>query len=378
MANVLTAVAPVLYSAARIVPRELVGLLGAVRQDFNDKGVAKGDTVKIGVAPVLTVQNVTPAQTFSAGNDRTMTSSTLALNQFKEVTWNLTPEEERSLMNSTIAQDILAQTVTQGFRALVNAIEIYMWGVARVAASRSFGVAGTTPFGSNFNEIANLRKILDDNGAPSQDRALVINTTAGVSMRNLAALYQVYSRGSDATLAQGVLLDVEGFKVRESQAPVSVAAGTGTSYTSTAAGFAVGTTSIPLITGSGTILAGDTVTFAGDTNKYVVTTGVAAPGTIVLAEPGLRVALAASAVALTVGAAATQNLALVKDSTVAVVRPALQPDGAAFEQMIVSDPISKLSALLLRVPGNALSSWYMRIVYDGFVPNPYQVAQLLG
>lgn len=378
MANILTAVAPILYSAARIVPRELVGLLGAVRQDFNDKGVAKGDTVKIGIAPVLTVQNVSPAQTFTTGNDRTMTSATLTLNQFKEVTWNLTPEEERSLMNSTVAQDILAQTVTQGFRALVNAIEIYMWGVARVAASRSFGTAGTTPFASNFNEVANLRKILDDNGAPSQDRTLVINTAAGVNMRNLAALYQVYSRGSDATLAQGVLLDIEGFQIRESQAPVAVTAGTGASYTSTGAGFAVGVTSIPIITGTGTVLAGDTITFAGDTNKYVVATGVAAPGTIVIAEPGLKIAIPAVATAMTIGATATQNLALVKGSTVAVVRPGLQPDGAAFEQMIVSDPMSKLSALLLRVPGNAISSWYMRIVYDGFVPNPYQVAQLLG
>ena len=40
--------------------------------------------------------------------------------------------------------------------------------------------------------------------------------------------------------------------------------GTGAGYTSTAAGFAVGTTVIPLITGAGTILAGDTVTFAGE------------------------------------------------------------------------------------------------------------------
>ncbi|CAB4202403.1 hypothetical protein UFOVP1367_13 [uncultured Caudovirales phage] len=76
--------------------------------------------------------------------------------------------------------------------------------------------------------------------------------------------------------------------------------GTGTGYTSTNAGFAIGTTSIPVITGSGTILAGDKVTFAGDTNEYEIATGVAAPGTIALASPGLIAAIPAAATALTI------------------------------------------------------------------------------
>lgn len=80
------------------------------------------------------------------------------------------------------------------------------------------------------------------------------------------------------------------------QAPTSTAAG----YTSDATGYAIGTTSIPLITGTGTVVAGDMVTFAGDANKYPVATGIAAPGTIVLAAPGLRVALPAAATALSI------------------------------------------------------------------------------
>jgi hypothetical protein len=75
--------------------------------------------------------------------------------------------------------------------------------------------------------------------------------------------------------------------------------GTGAGYTTTATGFAVGTTSIPLITGSGTIAAGDLVQFSGDSSYYKVTTGISAPGTIVLAAPGLQKAIPASATALT-------------------------------------------------------------------------------
>ncbi|MEY9697578.1 phage tail sheath protein FI [Bradyrhizobium diazoefficiens] len=80
-----------------------------------------------------------------------------------------------------------------------------------------------------------------------------------------------------------------------------VANGTGTSYTTTATGFAAGTTTIPLITGSGTVLAGDHVTFAGDNTEYEVKTGVAAPGSnIELKAPGLVKAIPASATAMTI------------------------------------------------------------------------------
>jgi len=78
--------------------------------------------------------------------------------------------------------------------------------------------------------------------------------------------------------------------------PTSTAAG----YTSSATGFAIGTTSIQLISGTGTVAAGDMVTFAGDINQYAVTTGIAAPGTIVIAAPGLKVALPAAATALSI------------------------------------------------------------------------------
>ena len=107
--------------------------------------------------------------------------------------------------------------------------------------------------------------------------------------------------------------------------------GTGTGYTTSALGFASGTTVIPLITGTGTVLAGDTVQFAGDTNFYVVTVGIAAPGSITIASPGLKVAIpaAATAVTITSGAQAyrrvTSNLALAKQTyTSAEIRPDYQ------------------------------------------------------
>lgn len=378
MANVFTAVLPILYGAARVVPRELVGLLGAVNRDFNDKGVAKGDVVRIGVSPVATVSAFTAAQTFTAGTDRTPTAKTLTLSQENVSSWNMTAEEERSLENSGIAQDILAQTVQQHIRAHCNAIETYAWGVARVAASRSTGTAGTDPFATDQKPLADALKILLDNGASKMDLSAVINTVAGANLRKVSNLFKVNEAGTDPLLREGVLGNLYSFNIRESAAVTTVAVGTGAAYTTTAAGFAVGTTSLPLITGTGTVLAGDTVTFAGDSNKYVVTTGVAAPGTIVIAEPGLLVAMSAATKAMTIGSIATQNLCLAKNAVAVVARPGLQPFSADIDQTVISDPVSGLSFLLYRNVGQGMASWYMRTVFDAFAPNPYAIVQLLG
>ena len=267
-------------------------------------------------------------------------------------------------------------------RAITNKIEYDLWANMRANASRAYGTAGTTPFGSNFNEVAELRQILVDNGMPMNDRmtTLAINSSAGTKLRNLAQLQKANESGGTDLLRQGTLLDLQGMMLKETAAPVSITKGTGASYTSTAAGFAVGTTSIPLITGTGTILAGDVVTFAGDTNKYVVSTGIAAPGTIVLASPGLRQALPASAVALTVGNTATANLAFHKQSTELVVRPLALPNGgdAATDMMTVQDPYSGLVYDISVYKGYKKTMIEVGTLYGFKVWNDKFIAQLLG
>lgn len=51
--------------------------------------------------------------------------------------------------------------------------------------------------------------------------------------------------------------------------------------------FDVGTKSIPLVSGNGTILAGNCITIATDPNTYVVASGINSPGTLRIADPGL-------------------------------------------------------------------------------------------
>ena len=71
MANTFTALAPVLYSAAQEVSNEPFGVISAIDTRFDDKGVAKGDSVKVPIAPTLSPSSYTPAMTTTAGTDAT-------------------------------------------------------------------------------------------------------------------------------------------------------------------------------------------------------------------------------------------------------------------------------------------------------------------
>lgn len=86
---------------------------------------------------------------------------------------------------------------------------------------------------------------------------------------------------------------------------------TAVSATTNAAGYAVGATDITLAAaGTGKIVAGDLISFDGDPNRYLVEGGepdVSDGGSILLAAPGLRQALPASAVAITVRPFAFRN-----------------------------------------------------------------------
>ena len=381
--NVLTALAPTLFAAGKAVPREVVGVVAATNTDFDAQGVSQGSTVTVPVAPAQAIGDVTPSQAFTAGTGRTASSKSVTLANFKETSWNLNAEEERLLLNGGVnATEMFRQTVEQGWRILANTIEANAWAKCYVASSRAIGTAGTTPFATTTALIPSLRKILIDNGVSvnSSDCSLVIDTDASANLLSLTQLTDVNRAGGDQELRRGVLRDLFGFSIRESAQIGIHTKGTATGYDATAA-FAIGAETIT-VDGSdaGTILAGDITTWVGDTNKYVIgsaTASGAASGNIVLNNPGLRAALADTTEGTT-GASYTANLALHRNAAVTVVRPGLQPEGAAAEQMVLTDPVTGLSCLMLRVPGNAMASYYMRIVYDTSVINSHQIATLLG
>lgn len=347
-ANTITNLIPILYAALDTVSRELVGMIPAVARDSSAERAALNQTVNIYIAPAATTADITPGVTAPNDGDQVIgnTTMTISKSKYSPVRWN--GEEQLSVSMNPVRRQVITDQFTQSMRALVNLVEIDLAVTGYQAASRSFGTAGTAPFGTagDLSDIAGVLKILDDNGAPITGRQLVLGTSAMANIRGKQnVLFKVNEAGTDELLRQGIIGRLQSADVRTSAQVQTPTKGTGSAYTSTAAGFAVGTTSIPLITGSGTILAGDTVTFAGDTNKYVVTTGVAAPGTIVIGSPGLRQALPASAQALTVGNTAAQNLLFHRNYIQLATRTPAMPEGGdmADDVLDITDPVSGLS-----------------------------------
>lgn len=376
MANTLTALAPTLFSAAKEVANEPFGVISALNATFDDKGVAKGDTVSVPIAPVRAASDFTPAATTTAGTDATATTTPVLITASKKVDWNITGEQLRSLENGSTDQDWAKQLVMQGMRTLRNLAEIDAATAIKVGASRATGTAGTVPFATTLDAFVDGRKILQDNGAPLSDMQFVGDTTSGAALRKLGVIQNHYQAGSDEERRSGVLQRQFGFMPRESAGIGLHTKGTGASYTTNTAGYAVGATSITLITGTGTVLAGDVVTFAGDTNKYVVKTALTG-GVVVLADPGLRVAIAASAVAMTVGNNYTANLAFERNAVVGIMRPPLMPDNANINQLPISDPYG-MTYLLLEIKQYGMLTWELHLAWGFKTVNPEFSSIVLG
>jgi len=381
MANTLTNLTPDIYAALDIVSRELVGFIPAVTRDSTADRVASGQNLRIPVSPANAAgATITPAMSLPSAADQTIANAALTITKQRYFPFSWTGEEQKAMDYGPPFQSLKQYQIAQAIRAAVNEVETDVAVAAQLGASRAYGTAGTTPFASNLTELANVRKILADNGAPPTDRQMVLGTTASTNLRGLTNLYKVNESGEADMLRQGTLSNLFGFEVRESAQVQNITKGTGTLYTSSTAGFAVGTTSIPVITGSGTILAGDVITFAGDTNKYVVATGVAAPGTIVLAAPGLRQALAASAVALTIGNNYAANMAFTRNSILLATRlPAVPVEGdMATDRMTVTDDRSGLSFEFAVYPGYRMNVYHVSLAWGVKVIKPEHLAILLG
>ncbi|MBB5508149.1 P22 coat - protein 5 family protein [Paraburkholderia atlantica] len=341
MANTLSSLIPDLYESLDVVSRELVGFIPAVTLDPSIARAAIGENVRSFVAPASSAEDVSPGQLPPDDGDQSIGNVPIVITKSRMVPFRWTGEEQKGVNHGPGYTGIRTNQITQAMRTLTNEIEAAV-GQLVFASSRATGTAGTTPFASDLSATAQARKILSDNGAPLSDLQCVVDTTSGASLRTLMQLTKANEAGTTELRAQGTLLELHGFKVRESAGVATHVSGTGASYVTNGA-LAVGATTIPVQTGSGTILVGDVITLAGDTNKYVVTTALTG-GNVVIAAPGLRKA-ATSGTAVTVGAAYTGNAFFSRNAFVLSTRlPALPQEGdMADDRTTIVDPRSGLA-----------------------------------
>lgn len=379
MANVLTNIASDMQIAAEKVGRSAIGFIPSVTMNAGSEAAAQNQTVNSFTTSEGTInESATPAMTIPEGDSITVGSDTMTLDKVVNVQIPFTGEET-ALMNAGAGYaTIYGAIIQRKMNGMMKKVEAQVALAAYKASSRAYGTAGTNPFATNFDAIAEVRQILFDNDAVVDDgeMSLIVGSTAGTKLRNQAQLQKANESGGTDLLRQGTLLDLQGAMLKESSQVQTHTKGTGASYLTSAA-FAVGATSITIDTGTGTVLAGDVVTFAGDSNKYVVETALTG-GTVVIAAPGLREALADN-VAMTVGNTYTGNVMLKRSAIELAIRPMKSPiASAAQEQMVIQDPHSGIAWQIEVFGGYKKAMIDITAVYGVKAWNPYEIATLLG
>jgi hypothetical protein len=382
MANSLDAVIPDLYKSLKITQRERVGMISAVNRDSNIEQGAKGETINVPVVAPKSTSEIAAAATSPVGADTDISNRVVTISKAKKSDFVFSGEEELGIRNSGMFENITQQNFAECIRALTNEIETDLLSL-HTQASRAVGVAGTTPFGTAnlLTDFSNSNAILDDLGAPDMDRQMVLGSTAMSNLSGIqSTLFRMNEAGTDDLLRRGIVGEVEGFDIHKTKRLGAFTKGGGSSYTTSATGFAIGTTEIPIITGTGTVLAGDVITFAGDPTQYVVKTGVAAPGTIELQSPGLEFALDASAIAITIVANHIPNLVFNRSAIVLGTRAPALPSGGdiAVDRTMIQDPVTGLAFEV------SMYAQYRQVTIEvamawGFgVANPEYFIKLLG
>lgn len=387
MANTLTNMIPDAYAALAQVSREMVGFIPAVTRSATADRVAKDQTLRIPIAPAnSSAGTFTPAMAFPDAAYQTIGHAPLTIDSYVYVPFSWTGEEVGSVNKGVGFAEIRQQQIAQAMRTAINTMESSIAQKVAQGASRAYGSAGTTPFGTagDWTDAAQIRRILDDNGAPSTDRQLVLATAAGANLRAKQA--QAYMLNDGNFLRQGVLFDVHGFALRESAQAYSHTAGTANATaTINSAGYAVGATTLTLASeGTGTFTTGDVITHARDTsNKYVLKSGdadISNGGTVVLNGSGLRTAITTASSVITTTAAYTANCAFSRSAVLLATRLIeMPPEGdLSTANLVVTDPVSGITFEIRYYPGKGMGTYYLMLAYGSAVLQSDHIALLLG
>lgn len=382
MANTLNGLVPALYEALDVISREMTGFIPAVSRDSSVARAAIGQDVLVPITSEAAAADNTPGVTAPDSGDAIVDNVAVAITKSKHVPVRWNGEQTRGLQNAGTFSSIQADRFYQAMRTLVNEIEKDLWFEAYRNASRAFGTAGTTPFGTaaDLSDFAGVLGVLEQNGAPTNDLQLVLGHSAIGNMRGKqSGLFKVNEAGSSDMLRNGMTDRIMNMAIRHSHQVGRHVKGTGAAYVTNGA-TAVGATNIALVTGAGTVLAGDIATFAADgDNKYVVGAGVAAPGTITLNKPGSQIIIPTGN-ALTLGNSYTANVAFARSAIVLATRAPAMPEGgdSADDVITITDPLTGLSFEIAVYRQFLQTAYHVRLAWGCRAIKDEHISLLLG
>ena len=379
MGNTLTNLQPTRYSVAQEVSAEPFGIINGINANFDDKGVAIDDKVSVPVAPARSAGAYSPTMNLNnglAGTDAIAGKVDVEITANRYTSWHLTGEQEKSLQNGGNDQEWFRQIIAQGMRTLRNEADVAAYDAIKKGASRALGTAGSTPFSTGVDELADMNNLLYNLGAPMTDAQFVMSAAARVKFMKTGVYQYAYANGSEADRKAGILSREFGFSLRASAGITKHTQGAAANYALNA-GVAAGGTTLDVKTGTGAAAAGSVFTVGSDEDKYILNAAITAnTNDFLINRPGLANAAEADDALGFVGDY-TPCLAFERSAVVGVFRPPYIPANANIEQVLVSDSLG-MTYLLCRVIGDGVVTWRLHIAYGIQVVQPEHVALLLG
>jgi len=310
-----------------------------VNNSFSADAKQKGETVDITVGSALSVTDVSPGATPITPSDSAPTTVPITLNNWKHVAIHLKDDELHKIDKDAMFMPVQMASAATAMGDSIND-SIFL-------ATKKFygyaGVAGTTPFASSEQEFLDANLVLEQQLCPKGDRFCVIDPFAEAKALKLGVFKDVSQSGDPNLIREAIIGRKLGATWAQDQRVPLHTAGTSSGHLiNNGGGYAAGTKTVTVDTGSGTMLVGDIITFAGVTGTYVVTSALAANS--VSFEPGLAGAVADNA-AITVKASHRLNSVFHRDA----IGFASRPMGSEMDKLLAGqvfpfiDPVTKMA-----------------------------------
>jgi len=324
--------------------RERIVMPRLVNRDYEDMitGAKKGSTVNVAVPAAVAVRSVTPDVVPPATSAVTPTSVPVTLSQ-----WNEAPFIMDDKGINQVDAGILPMQASEAIKSLANTIDQYLWGFYKKFYGYA-GVAGTTPFATDVSAYLDARKFANAQLMDPDPRWMLIDEVAEANALGLRAFQDASFRGDTEGIVNGTIGRKLGANwVMTQNVPTHTKGGEDGNYVINNGTIIVGTTTITVDGGTGTILEGDIFTLAGDTQTYVVISTVGG-GTVtsITFAPGLKIETV-NEYALTFKSGGPQNLLLHREAIAFAMAPLAEQKLLGGEGVSVA--IDEESGLSLRL-----------------------------
>ena len=344
----ITDLAADIWTAADVVGRENTGYIAGANQNAETTRASTGDSVKAAFTPELSSNAISESMTIPNGDAYTISQKTMQITNAEAVQIPMTGENARQLSNGAGYDTVYGDLISQAMRTLTNKMELALYNEAKGNAYLAFGATNASAFANDFDNVADARAALLNEGCPMDDVSLVLTNTAGAAARKSDVVNQANVAGSDSMVRNGILLPFYGVNVRETAQASATTNGSNADRAGTVDGNeAAGQTVLTVADCTAASNSGEVITIAGDSNQYILSNATQTTTQLTLSGGGLKAQGDNDAVITAAGAASavfSHNLMFHRRALELAMRAPALPEGGdqAEDSITIQDQTSGL------------------------------------